>query len=71
MNSEIEIISEKTVSDMNCHECGNVEKTSELSPGVIDNKLKLVCAECWDAAVKSGRATIYTREELTAFSEFK
>ena len=71
MNSEIEKIAENSVGEMNCHECGKVKKTLELSPGVIDNKLKLVCAECWDAAVKSGRATIFTREELTAFSEFK
>lgn len=71
MNSENEKIAKKTVSEMNCHECGKMKKTLELSPSVIDNKPKLVCAECWDAGVKSGRATIFTREELTAFSEFK
>lgn len=71
MNGEIENNAEITASEMNCRECGKVKKTLELSPAVIDNKLKLVCAECWDAAVKSGRATIYTPEELTAFSELK
>ncbi|HQU82385.1 MAG TPA: hypothetical protein PKY59_04630 [Pyrinomonadaceae bacterium] len=50
MNSEIEKNSEKTVSGMDCHECGKVKNSLELSPAVIDNKLKLVCAECWDAA---------------------
>lgn len=71
MNGEIENNADVTTSEMNCHECGKVKKTMKLSPAVIDNKLKLVCAECWDAAKKSVRATIFTREELTAFSELK
>lgn len=71
MNGEIENNAGKTASEMNCHECGEVKKTLKLSPAVIDNKLKLVCAECWGAAVKSGRATIFIHEELTAFSELK
>lgn len=71
MNGEIENNTEKPASEMKCHECGKMKKTLKLSPAVIDNKLKLVCSECWDAAKKSGRATIFTHEELTAFSELK
>ena len=56
---------------MKCHECDNDKTVFELSPANIDNKLKLVCGDCWRNAVKEGRAMIYTREEMSAFSEFK
>jgi hypothetical protein len=54
-----------------CHECGAENHFLKLSPAVIDGKLKLVCENCWASAVKTGRATIFTKEELSAFSEFK
>ena len=71
MTDETEKNADKTAGKMLCRECGNEKKASELSPAVVDNKMKLVCAGCWDAAVESGRATIFTREELTTFSELK
>lgn len=54
-----------------CYECIIDKTVFELSPANIDDKLKLVCSDCWRSAVETGRAMIYTREELTTFSEFK
>lgn len=56
---------------MKCAECEREFLATELSPGVIDHKLQLVCPVCWEAAVRAGRATIYTQKELSAFSEFE
>jgi hypothetical protein len=57
--------------NMNCHECGAEKTVLQLSPAVIDGTLKLVCKQCWADAVETGRATIFTREDLTMFSELK
>jgi hypothetical protein len=56
---------------MKCHQCGADKSVFKLSPANINDKLKLVCSDCWQKAVETSRAMIYPREELTAFSEFK
>lgn len=70
-NENTENAAKNQPSEMQCSDCRAEKKAVALSPAVIDGKLKLVCGDCWTAAVEENRATIFSDEEMTAFSELR